>query len=206
MARLYWGSLGLVIAGMLGFLGWNAFSGRSADQFAECRASAIAGGTAQIGGPFELVDHHGRAVTDADVVTMPTILYFGYTFCPDVCPLDVARNAEAVELLEEIGLVTQPVFISVDPRRDTAEVLAEFASIFHPRMIGLTGSEEQVRAASRAYRTFFQIHPSDDDFYLIDHSTHSYLVLPDHGFVEFFPRSLSAQQITERAACFINRM
>ena len=206
MARLYWGMLGLLVAGMLGVLGWNVVQGRSADQFAECRASTVAGGAGQIGGPFELVDHHGRDVTDADVVTRPTILYFGYTFCPDVCPLDVARNAEAVELLEEDGLIAQPVFISVDPRRDTPEVLAEFASIFHPRMIGLTGSEEQVRAASRAYRTFFQVHPSDDEFYLIDHSTHSYLVLPEHGFVEFFPRSLNARQIADRAACFIRRM
>ena len=206
MARLYWGMLGLLVAGMLGVLAWNVFQGRSTNRFAECRGSAIAGGAGQVGGPFELVDHHGRDVTDADVVTLPTILYFGYTFCPDVCPLDVARNAEAVELLEDDGRIAQPVFISVDPKRDTPEVLAEFASIFHPRMIGLTGSDEQVRAASRAYRTFFQVQPSEDEFYLIDHSTHSYLVLPEHGFVEFFPRSLNARQIADRVACFIDRM
>ncbi|MGY6537177.1 MAG: SCO family protein [Pararhodobacter sp.] len=206
MAKLYWSALGIVVAGMLGIIGWNLFQGRSADQFAECRGSAIAGGTAQIGGPFELVNQQGQTVTDADVVTLPSILYFGYTFCPDVCPLDVARNADAVEILEENGMIAQPVFISIDPRRDTPEVLAEFASIFHPRMIGLTGSEEQVRAASRAYRTFYQAQPTDDDFYLVDHSTHSYLVLPGHGFVEFFPRSLDALQIAERSACFIRRM
>lgn len=212
MSKVYWTSLGLVTAGalvvlgILGFQGWNALMGGGDDRFAQCRGSAIAGGAGQVGGPFELVDHSGRTVTDTDVIDLPTILYFGYTFCPDVCPLDVARNAEAVELLEEEGLIARPAFISVDPQRDTPEVLAEFSAIFHDRMIGLTGSDEQVRAASRAYRTFFQVQPSDDDFYLIDHSTHSYLVLPDHGFVEFFPRSLNARQIADRAACFIRRM
>lgn len=206
MTRLYWSGLALVVAGMLVALGWMVFLRGGADPFAQCRTGVVAGGSGQIGGPFELIDHHGRPVSDEDVITMPSILYFGYTFCPDVCPLDVARNALAVELLEEDGHMARPVFISIDPRRDTPEVLEEFASIFHPRMIGLTGSDEQVRAVSRAYRTFFQIQPSDDEFYLVDHSTHSYLVLPGHGFVEFFPRSLDARQIAERTACFIERM
>lgn len=206
MNRLYWGGLAIVVAAMLGALGWMVFLRGEADQFAQCRTGAVAGGAGQIGGPFEMVDHHGRTVSDEDVITKPSILYFGYTFCPDVCPLDTARNAFAVELLEDEGYLAQPVFVSVDPKRDTPEVLAEFAAVFHPRMIGLTGSEEQVRAASRAYRTFYQVQPGDDEFYLIDHSTHSYLVLPGHGFVEFFPRSLNAEQIAERAACFIERM
>ena len=206
MTKLYWGGLALVVAGMLAALGWMVFLRGEADRFAQCRTGVVAGGAGQLGGPFELVDHHGETVNDGDVITMPSIIYFGYTFCPDVCPLDVARNALAVELLEEDGHMAQPVFISVDPRRDTPEVLAEFASIFHPRMIGLTGSEEQVRAVSRAYRTFYQAQPSDDEFYLVDPSTHSYLVLPGHGFVEFFPRSLDARQIAERTACFIERM
>ncbi|MCC5987990.1 MAG: SCO family protein [Pararhodobacter sp.] len=206
MTRLYWSGLALVVAGMLAALGWMVLLRGEADQFAQCRTGVVAGGAGQIGGPFELIDHHGQTVNDEDVITMPSIIYFGYTFCPDVCPLDVARNALAVELLEEDGHMAQPVFISVDPRRDTPEVLEEFASIFHPRMIGLTGSDEQVRAVSRAYRTFFQVQPADDEFYLVDHSTHSYLVLPGHGFVEFFPRSLDARQIAERSACFIERM
>ena len=206
MTRLYWGGLAVVVAGMLGALGWMVFLRGEADAFAQCRSGVVAGGAGQIGGPFTLVDHHGQTVSDEDVITLPSILYFGYTLCPDVCPLDVSRNALAVELLEDEGHIAQPVFISVDPQRDTPEVLASFSENHHPRMIGLTGSEAQVRAASQAYRTFYQVHDAEDEFYLIDHSTHSYLVLPGHGFVEFFPRSLNAEQIAERMACFIERM
>jgi len=206
MIRIYSIGAAVLVAGMLGVLGWLVLAGRDDDRFAQCRNTAISGGAGSIGGPFELVDQSGRTVSDADVITMPTILYFGYTFCPDVCPLDTARNAMAVELLEEAGHITQPVFISVDPRRDTPEVLTQFSSVFHERMIGLTGSEEQIRAASRAYRTFYSVQPGDDEYYLIDHSTFSYLVLPGHGFVEVFRRDQSAEQVAQQAACFIERM
>ncbi|WP_333829541.1 SCO family protein [Pararhodobacter sp.] len=206
MIRIYSIGAAALVAVMLGVLGWMVLAGRGDDRFAQCRGTAISGGAGSIGGPFELVNQDGQTVTDADVITMPTILYFGYTFCPDVCPLDMARNAMAVELLEENGHITQPVFISVDPQRDTPEVLTQFSSVFHDRMIGLTGSEEQIRAASRAYRTFYSVQPSDDEFYLVDHSTFSYLVLPGHGFVEVFRRDQSAEQIAEQTECFIDRM
>jgi len=206
MIRIYSIGAAVLVSVMLGVLGWLVLAGRDDDRFAQCRGTAISGGAGSIGGPFELVDQTGRTVSDADVITMPTILYFGYTFCPDVCPLDTARNAMAVELLEEAGHITQPVFISVDPRRDTPEVLTQFSSVFHERMIGLTGSEEQIRAASRAYRTFYSVQPGDDEFYLIDHSTFSYLVLPDYGFVEVFRRDQSAEQVAQQTACFIERM
>lgn len=191
-----------LVAAMLGVMAFLIWDGRGTDQFAQCRESSVMGGAGSLGGPFELVDQAGRTVTDRDVVTMPTILYFGYTFCPDVCPLDSARNAGAVELLEARGILAQPVFVSVDPGRDTPEVLAEYAGVFHPRMIGLTGSEAQVRDAARAYRVLHSIDPGQDEFYLVNHSTHSYIVLPEHGFVDFLPRSLSAEQVADRVACF----
>lgn len=195
----------LVIAG--GGAAYVLLGPGSDDPFAQCRASNVAGGGADIGGPFELVDETGETVTDEDVIDRPTLIYFGYTFCPDVCPLDAARNAAAVELLEERGERVKPVFISVDPERDTPEVLAEFTDYLHPRMLGLTGSEEQVREASQAYRTYFQVQEpddEDDEFYLVDHSTMTYLSLPEHGFVEFFRRDTSAEQMAERVQCFID--
>jgi protein SCO1 len=195
-----------LVAGMLGALGWLVWSGQQDDRFAQCRGSVVAGGSGALGDPFELVDHQGRTVTDRSLVTLPTILYFGYTFCPDVCPLDNARNAEAVELLEARGILAQPAFATIDPARDTVPVMAEFVSIFHPRMIGLTGSEAQVRAAARAYRVYAAARPAEDGYYLVDHSTHSYLLLPGHGFVEFLPRSLTAPQLADRVQCFVNRM
>jgi protein SCO1 len=203
MLRLYSLVAVAAILGLLGGLGWMAFAPRGDDQFAQCRATAVAGGAGAIGGPFELVDQTGRRVSDTDVITMPTILYFGYTFCPDVCPLDMARNALTVELLEEGGHIAQPVFITVDPGRDTQDVLAEFAAIFHTRAQALGGTEEQVREAARAYRVFYAAQPAQDEFYLVDHSTFSYLVLPEHGFVEVIRRDQSAEQVARTVSCFI---
>ncbi len=205
MIRYYSIGAAAFVVALLGVLGWLVLADRGGDRYAQCRETAIAGGTASVGGPFELVDHTGRTVTDADVITEPALIYFGYTFCPDVCPLDVARNALATELLEERGYDLRPVFISVDPQRDTPEVLEEFAGIFHPRMVGLTGSEAQVREAARAYRAFYNVHESDDEFYLVDHSTFSYLVFPEEGFVEVFRRGETAPDMADRIACFLDR-
>ena len=182
---------------------WLATRDVNPDQFAQCRASAVAGGTA-IGGPFELVNAKGETVTDKDVITEPTMIYFGYTFCPDVCPLDVSRNAEATDFLAEGGQSMTPLFISIDPKRDTPEVVGDFAFNMHEKMIGLTGSPEQVSAASQAYRTYYKAHPAGDEYYLVDHSTFSYLVLPEHGFVEFFRREIGAEDMAKTVGCFID--
>ena len=202
MAWKYAASAGLLVAGLLGGLAYVILSDNGDARFAHCRATSIAGA---IGGPFELTDHHGRTVTDREIIDRPTLIYFGYTFCPDVCPWDAARNAQVVDMLAEQGLAAQPVFVSVDPARDTPEVLARFAGNLHPAMIGLTGSDEQVRAASQAYRTFFQRHDGDgDEFYLVDHSTFSYLALPGHGVVEVYRRTQSPDEIAASMACFID--
>lgn len=177
--------------------------GDSDDKYAQCKNSAVAGGD-DLGGPFELVNAAGQTVTDADVITEPSLLYFGYTFCPDVCPLDVARNATAVDLLAERGMSVTPVFISIDPARDTPEVVGEFADNMHPKMIGLTGSPEQVKAASVAYRTYYKAHEAEDEFYLVDHSTFSYLVMPGEGFVDFFRRDVTPEQMADKIGCFID--
>ena len=140
------------------------------------------------------------------MIDQPTLLYFGYTFCPDVCPLDNARNAEAIEILEGRGKMVKPVFISIDPERDTPEVMAEFTDILHPRMLGLTGTAEQVKAASMAYRTYFkkQDAAADDKYYLVDHSTFSYLSFPEEGFIEFFNRDVTPEQMADRIQCFVD--
>ncbi|WP_415255604.1 SCO family protein [Sulfitobacter sp.] len=177
-------------------------NGDSDDKYAQCKNSAVAGGN-ELGGPFELVNAEGQTVTDIDVITEPSLLYFGYTFCPDVCPLDVARNASAIDVLAERGMSVTPVFISIDPARDTPEVVGEFAENMHPKMIGLTGSPEQVKAASEAYRTYYKAHDTSDEFYLVDHSTFSYLVMPGEGFVDFFRRDVTPEQMADKIGCFI---
>ncbi len=203
MTRLYAGVAVLAVAALLGGTWWAIQSGQSDDIFAECRAGAVGGGA--IGGPLSLVNGEGQPVTDAEIFTKPTLLYFGYTFCPDVCPMDNARNAEAVDILEENGLDVQPAFISIDPARDTPAVVRDFAANLHPRMIGLTGSEEQVKSASQAYKTYFKKQDATDEFYLVDHSTFTYLVLPKVGFVEFFKREDTAADMAARTACFVEK-
>ena len=108
-------------------------------------------------------------------------------------------------MLESRNQMVTPVFISIDPQRDTPEIIGEFAENMHERMIGLTGSLEQVKAASKAYKTYFKTHTADDEYYLVDHSTFSSLVLPEHGFVEFFRRDLSAEAVANRVGCFVDK-
>lgn len=201
MNKLYVGVASVAIASIVGAL-W--YVSNSSDPFADCRTSSVAGGAGAIGGAFELVDENGVTVTDADVMDKPSLVYFGYTFCPDVCPLDASRNAEAVYLLDEQGIEVQPVFITIDPTRDTPEVLAEFTEVFHPRMLGLTGSEAQVKTASQAYKTYYKKQDGDDEFYLVDHSTSTYFMMPEHGFVEHFGRAHTSEMIAETMACVIN--
>ncbi|MFA7432398.1 MAG: SCO family protein [Gemmobacter sp.] len=204
MTKLYAGSAAAAVIALVAATAWFVFMRAPDDPFAQCRGSTVAGGVAEIGGPFTLVDHTGATVTDRDVITRPTLVYFGYTFCPDVCPLDVARNAEAVDILDEMGYETVPVFISVDPARDTPEVLEGYAGLMHPRMIGLTGTPDQIRAAANAYKAYYNAQTGDDDYYLVDHTTFTYLVFPETGFAEFFRRDETSDQIAERVACFID--
>lgn len=177
----------------------------SEDPYAQCRTSKVAGGSEQIGGSFNLLNKAGEAVTDKDVITKPSLVYFGYTFCPDVCPFDVARNADAVDELDARNYDVTPVFISIDPERDTPEVVGEFSELIHERMVGLTGTPEQVKAASQAYRTYYRKQENGDpDYYLVDHSTFTYLVLPEAGFVDFFRREVTPEEMADRVACYID--
>jgi protein SCO1/2 len=203
MLKIYAGLALTAVAGLLGGTAYVAWQQRASDPYAECRASTVAGGGGDIGGPFTLVDENGKTVTDKDVLTKPTLVYFGYSFCPDVCPLDSARNAEAVDLLKTNGLDVTPVFISIDPERDTPDVVKSFTENLHPNMIGLTGTLEQVQAVSRAYKTYYKKQDSGDQYYMMDHSTFTYLMLPGLGFANFFTRDDTAEQIAERTACYI---
>ena len=203
-SRLFAMSAAFVAAAGLGAMALFSYFGGSGDKFAQCRTSQVAGGSASIGGPFTLVDETGATVTDKQVITKPTLVYFGYTFCPDVCPLDTARNADAADILTERGYDVGLAFISIDPKRDTPEVLTEFTDNIHPDMIGLTGSDEQVKAASLAYRTYYKVQEADDEFYLVDHSTFTYLMFPETGFADFFKRDDTPELIADRVGCFID--
>ncbi len=192
---------GAVVALLGGTALWIGLNRGDADPFAQCRAGQAG---ADIGGPFTLVEGtSGQTVTEKEVIDRPTLVYFGYTFCPDVCPLDMARNVDAVDKLDAQGVDVTPMFISIDPERDTPEALADYAYNMHPKLVALTGSPEQVKAASQAYKTFYKKRETGDDYYLMDHSTFTYLMLPGTGFVDFFRREATSDQMAESVACFV---
>ncbi|MHA7874818.1 SCO family protein [Roseivivax sp.] len=200
MRWIYVIAAALVLAAVTGVtVFWSVLRG-DAETFASCREGAVAG---NIGGEFTLVNGAGETVTSEALVSEPTLVYFGYTFCPDVCPFDTVRNAAAIDLLAEEGVEAQNAFITVDPARDTPEVVGEFAQAIHPEMIGLTGSPEQIREAAEAFRVIYQV-PQDpeDEYYLVNHTTFTYLLMPEEGFVDYFRREAPAEQIAERVACF----
>lgn len=201
MTKLYAGVAAAAVATLLGASAWYVVANRADDAFAECRQGRIAGGN--IGGPFTLVNTAGQTVTDKDVLAKPSLVYFGYTFCPDVCPFDMSRNVEAIDKLEAQGFDVTPVFISIDPERDTPDALGDYEANLHPKLLALTGSDDQVKAASQAYKTFYKKRDTGDEYYLMDHSTFTYLVLPGEGFVDFFRREITSDQMAESVACFV---
>ncbi|MBT3532302.1 MAG: redoxin domain-containing protein [Rhodospirillaceae bacterium] len=156
-------------------------------------------GVAAIGGPFELVDHQGRKVRDSDYRGSYLLVMFGYTFCPDVCPTELQLITEAMELLGPEASKVQPLLITVDPERDTAEILADYVGNFHPAIIGLTGSVEQVKSAARAYKVFFAKGEADSEGdYFMDHSSFIYLMSPDGAYLHHFAPNMPAEAMAER--------
>jgi protein SCO1/2 len=158
-------------------------------------------GTAAIGGPFELVDQTGALVTDADFRGQYMLIYFGYTYCPDVCPTSLNRNMAAIDMLGDDASEITPILISIDPERDTPAQLSEYVEFFGSGLIGLTGSMEQVAKAAQAYRVYFAKanEGSDEaDSYLVDHSSFSYLMDTDGTFVDFFRHSLTPDEVASR--------
>lgn len=138
-----------------------------------------------IGGPFSLVDGDGKPVTDKSYRGKYMLVFFGYTFCPDVCPTTMNQVADALDRLGPKADRVVPIFITVDPKRDTPEAVKQFAAAFSPRMVGLTGNAEQVGQAARAYRVYYAERRTGDgpNDYSMDHSSILYLMGPDGRFV-----------------------
>jgi len=145
-----------------------------------------------VGGPFALIDQDGRPRTDADFRGRLVILTFGYTACPDVCPTDLMEISRALTLLGKAGEEIQPVFVTLDPARDTPALLAEFVPSFHPRLIGLTGSEAAIRQAADAYKVFYRREDGQDT---IEHSAFVYLMDRSGAYLGFFPPGTSAERM-----------
>lgn len=149
-------------------------------------------------GDFSLLDHHGQARCKADFRGQWVLMYFGFTHCPDICPDELEKLVQVVQELEaQPGLhAVQPIFVTVDPARDDTAAMARYVQDFHPRLLGLTGSAEQVAQVSRSYRVYYSAGPKDEDQdYIVDHSIAIYLLNPDGLFTDYYGRGRSAEQI-----------
>lgn len=153
---------------------------------------------ASIGGPFTLVDGDGKRVKDSDFAGKYRIMYFGYTFCPDVCPVDVQNIGGAMKLLDKSNpkLAAQivPIFVTIDPARDTPKVVKEFTAAFYPRMVGLTGTPAQVDAAAKVYRVPYAKRETPSG-YLMDHGRQAYLMGPKGEPIALLPQDHNPQAI-----------
>lgn len=150
---------------------------------------SIATGAGRLGGPFTLVDQTGRRVTDRDFRGRYMLIYFGYTHCPDECPTELQAIGRAIDELGPLGDRVTPVFISVDPGRDTPAVIGKYVRAFHPRMVGLTGTPAEIAAVARAYQVPYKVgKPSEPEAgdYSVSHNLFLYLVDPRGKFVAVF--------------------
>ncbi|KQT35062.1 electron transporter [Sphingomonas sp. Leaf412] len=148
---------------------------------------------ARIGGPIALIDQNGRAFGDAQLAGKYRIVYFGYTFCPDVCPVDVQNISAAMKVLEQrdaaLAARIVPVFITVDPARDTPAVLRQFAGNFHPRLVALTGTPAQTAAIAKAFGIYFARGRGNGNGYLMDHGRQIYLMDPQGKPLALLPET-----------------
>lgn len=157
-------------------------------------------GEALVGGPFTLTDQNGQRVSEQDFVGRFMLIYFGYTFCPDFCPMSLSTMAGALDLLPaEQAEQVVPILITIDPERDTVAQLAQYAPLFHPRLVALTGTLEEIKQAASAYRVYFAKagEVADNADYLMDHSTFIYLVGPDGKYRTHFSHSATAEEMAE---------
>ncbi|GAB2272984.1 Protein SCO1 1, mitochondrial [Dionaea muscipula] len=155
-------------------------------------------GKAAIGGPFNLINHDGKNVSDRDFFGRWTLLYFGFTHCPDICPDELQKMAAAVDKIKEkSGFEIVPLFISVDPERDTVEQVHDYVKEFHPTLIGLTGHPDEIRKVAHAYRVYYMKTEEEGSDYLVDHSIVMYLMSPEMEFVKFFGKNNDADALAD---------
>lgn len=186
-------SLGLTAATGAGLMLW--FQNVQREKLKAVTTKTESVGKAAIGGPFDLIDQNGKPFTEKNLLGKFALVYFGFTFCPDICPDELEKMAQAINSIDkELGYELQPVFISIDPERDTVPQVKEYVREFHPRMIGLTGPIEKVKEAARQYRVYYT-KTNDTEDYLVDHSIIMYLIDPQGAFVTFYGKNFTAEQL-----------
>jgi cytochrome oxidase Cu insertion factor (SCO1/SenC/PrrC family) len=165
---------------------WNLSSGTTLQ-------GALAGSA--IGGPFTLTDQNGKTVSDADFHGHDVLLYFGYTNCPDVCPTTLAVIADAMSKPGSKAKSLTPIFITIDPARDTPKVLKTYLASFGPRFVGLTGSADDIKKVATEYRVYYAKHPLQGGGYAMDHSSELYLLDPRGRLMTFYDAGIDAKSL-----------
>lgn len=212
----------LVIGGIWGYAWFSrtpgqgvgaVFAQRLASVFGQQLPVPSAGGGLQLppgislGGAFSLVRQDGLAVTERDYAGQFLLVYFGFTYCPDVCPTELGRIADVIDALGPAGARVTPVLITIDPQRDTPAAMADYVSRFHPRMQGLTGTPEQIRAVASRYRVYFaRAQNQDTTHYVMDHSSFVYLVGPDGQVQSLFRPETSVEEMARSTAVMLRRL
>ncbi|XP_045745799.1 protein SCO1 homolog, mitochondrial isoform X2 [Mirounga angustirostris] len=151
-----------------------------------------------LGGPFSLTTHTGEPKTDKDYVGQWVLIYFGFTHCPDVCPEELEKMIQVVDEIDNIPTLPNltPLFITIDPERDTKEAIANYVKEFSPKLVGLTGSKEEIDQVARAYRVYYSPGPKDEDEdYIVDHTIIMYLIGPDGQFLDYFGQNKKNAEI-----------
>ena len=164
------------------------------------------GAATLVGGPFTLTDQDGKTRTDGDFRGEFMLVYFGYTYCPDLCPTQLQAISDALEALGDKARTVQPIFVTIDPERDSAATMKQYVSHFSPRLIGLTGTPEQVAAVAKAYRVYYAKVPAKGggkDDYLMDHSGLVYLIGPDGRYLTHFTPQTTAAQMAKTIGRFL---
>lgn len=191
-------AIGLSIGGLMGLM---QIYTQSNAQVVNKGSRAIEGGMAGInlGGPFELVDHTGKTVTQADYADQYKFMYFGFTYCPAICPTELQRMVQVMKALSpEQQEQIEMLFVSVDPARDTVDVMADYVSLFDDNLIGLTGTQEQVDEIMKNYRVFATQVPIDDGSdYTVDHSSFLYFMSPENKPLAVFRMKDSVEYMIE---------
>jgi protein SCO1/2 len=161
--------------------------------------------TSKLGGEIELTDQNGEMFKLSTQDGKLSLIYFGYSFCPDICPYDLERNAYVKDLMDGLGNNINLIFITLDPKRDTAERLKLFSEYIHPDLISLTGSEKEIEVIKDIFKVFGSSNEKDKDDlnYLVDHSTFSYLTDKNGKVLTFFNRRATPEEISEKMMCFL---
>ena len=181
----------LLIAALAGGLLWHE------SELVPGLGKSVTTGQATVGGPFRLTDQHGKTVSDADFRGRYMLIYFGYSFCPDVCPTTLSIMAQALDQMGADTTRIVPIFITVDPARDTQKVLADYMKAFGPEFIGLTGSDAEIKAVEKEYRVYAVKRPLSNGNYGMDHSSVIYLMGPAGKMVTFYDEAISPDDLAK---------